>query len=163
MTTKEKVINIFFTSPCPLECAKNLDTKRVNKMILESCQMLSTAINENGGVGIYKSTHKNHPSTKWATESYENWMWLWKHMISLGIEYKKRRGKVHKSFKTFVLSDIRNKAECLLPKKGLTDFPNCAANKELGISYKHHKNVHTAYMLYLNARWDNDKREPTWS
>lgn len=156
-------MNIFFTDECPVKCAEYLDTKRVNKMILESCQMLSTAINENGGTGIYKSTHKNHPSTKWTTESYENWLWLWKHMVALGVEYKKRRGKVHKSFKTFVVSDIKKQARDFIPHNGITKKPNCAANKSVGLDFKNHNDIYEAYQLYLNERWDRDKREPTWS
>jgi hypothetical protein len=137
-------MNIFFTDQCPIKCAKNLDTKRVNKMILESCQMLATAVNENGGSAIYKSTHKKHPSTLWVTESYSNWKWLWNHMVALALEYKKRRGKVHASFKK------------------LTDKPNCAARQDMGISYKHLDDVYTAYKLYLADRWETDKREPVW-
>ena len=35
-------MNIFATSPCPVESARFLDDKRVNKMILESAQMMAT-------------------------------------------------------------------------------------------------------------------------
>lgn len=155
-------MNIFFTDPCPKKCAEYLDTKRVNKMILESCQMLSTAINETGGQGIYKSTHKNHPSNVWARESYQNWLWLYHHMIALGMEYKRRRGKIHKSFRAFITSDIKRQAMQALPSKGLTKKPNCAANMSLGISYKDVDNIYKAYKLYLSDRWENDKREPIW-
>lgn len=155
-------MNIFFTDQCPIKCAKNLDTKRVNKMILESCQMLATAVNENGGSAIYKSTHKKHPSTLWATESYSNWRWLWNHMVALALEYKKRRGKVHASFKKFIKSDIKVQAKKYIQDKGLTDKPNCAARQDMGISYKHLDDVYTAYKLYLADRWETDKREPVW-
>ena len=155
-------MNIFFTDPSPIKSAKYLDTKRVNKMILESCQMLATAVNENGGKAIYKSTHKNHPSTKWATYSYDNWKWLWNHMVALAMEYKRRRGKVHASFMKFVKSDIKQQAMAVLPKNGLTDKPNCAANQSVGVSYKHVDDVYEAYKLYLCDRWETDKRTPVW-
>ena len=50
-----------------VKSAKSLDNYRVVKMILESCQMLCTTLNELYGeqVAPYRSTHKNHPSTKW--------------------------------------------------------------------------------------------------
>lgn len=156
-------MNIFFTDPSPVKSAKYLDTKRVNKMILESCQMLATAITENGGTAPYKSTHKNHPSTKWAAESYENWKWLWNHMVALAMEYKRRRGKVHKSFLKFINSDIKLQARKVIPSKGLTSKPNCAANQSFGVSYKHIQDVYTAYQLYLADRWETDKMEPVWS
>lgn len=156
-------MNIFFTDPSPIKSAQYLDTKRVNKMILESCQMLATAVVENGGTAPYKPTHKNHPSTKWAAQSYENWKWLWNHMVALAMEYKKRRGKVHKSFQKFINSDIKLQAAKVIPSLGLTEKPNCAANESVGVSYKHIDDVYEAYQLYLNDRWDMDKREPVWT
>lgn len=156
-------MNIFFTDPSPIKCAKYLDDKRVIKMILESCQMLATAVRENGGTAPYKSTHINHPSTKWATESYENWKWLWNHMVALAMEYKRRKGKVHKSFLIFIKSDIKSQAKNLIPSKGLTSKPNCAANDSKGINCKHIVDIYTAYQVYLNMRWDTDKRDPVWS
>lgn len=156
-------MNIFFTDPCPKKSAEYLDNKRVVKMILESCQMLSTAINELGGKAPYRSTHKNHPSNVWVRESYENFMWLWNHMEALSEEYLTRYGKQHKSYLIFKNSDILVQAKQLLPNKGLTKKPNCAANQSLGISYKHVEDIYSAYKLYLNDRWENDVNEVKWS
>jgi hypothetical protein len=50
----------------------------------------------------------------------------------------------------------------LIPEGKLTPMPNCAANKEKGVSFKHIDDTCTAYQLYLNERWEGDKREPTW-
>ena len=44
----------------------------------------------------------------------------------------------------------------------MSPFPNCTRNKELGIDYRSNPNVFLAYQMYLNDRWDNDKRKPTW-
>ena len=76
-------MNIFVTDPCPKISAQNLDNKRVVKMLLESAQLLSTAITLNGGKGIYKPTHIHHPCTKWVAHSYQNWLWLFRHMCHL--------------------------------------------------------------------------------
>lgn len=156
-------MNIFFTSKSPLQCAKYLDDVRCSKMILESCQMLATAVIVNGGTAPYKITHKNHPSTVWATKSLENWQWLWNHMVALAMEHKRRKGTIHKSFKVFINSDIKLQAQQLIPKLGLTSKPNCAARDSLGVSYKHMDNIYDAYKLYLNHRWKLDKRQPKWS
>jgi len=93
-------MNIFVTDPCPKKSAEYLDTKRVNKMILESAQLLSTALREHGYIGndIYKSTHKNHPSNVWTRKSRENYKWLLKHFEALALEYYKRRKVMHKSY-----------------------------------------------------------------
>ena len=54
-----------------VKSAQSQDNYRVVKMILESTQMLCCAINEqaNNQITPYRSTHKNHPSTKWVRQS----------------------------------------------------------------------------------------------
>ena len=78
--------------------ARSQDNYRVIKMILESCQMLSTVLNEQAGEQIapYRSTHKHHPSTRWATESSHNFCMLTLHCAEMIEEYKRRFQKVHK-------------------------------------------------------------------
>lgn len=155
-------MNIFFTSECPTESAKFLDTKRVNKMILESAQMLSTALRINGFEGdIYKATHANHPSNIWARETRANYLWLLDHFKALAEEYYSRRGKWHKSYVN--LYDTLSNNSHLIPDGKLTSFANCAARQDLNISYKHLQDVTLAYRLYLADRWKLDKREPTWT
>lgn len=152
-------MNIFATSPCPSECAKYLDDKRVVKMCLETAQMLSTAINENGGKATYKSTHKNHPSCVWVRTSKANYNWTISHFICLLDEYTKRYNKTHKC--SLLLKEFKNNID-LIPDGCLSPIPNCAANVSVGVSYKHVKNVYDAYKEYLCVRWETDKRTPTW-
>lgn len=154
-------MNIFFTSNCPVECAKNLDDKRVNKMCLETAQLLSTAIRLNGYTGseAYKMTHRNHPSNVWVRTTRSNYKWLIEHFKALGEEFYKRRGKRHKSLE---LLPVFEKYANLIPEGDLTPFANCAANLSKGISYKHIQDTTTAYMLYLNSRWETDKLTPKW-
>lgn len=152
-------MNIFFTSDSPVHCAEYLDDKRVVKMCLETAQMLCTAINESGNKAPYKSTHKNHPSCKWVRESQANFEWTRKHFVALCWEYKKRYGKIHKSFKV-IIDEINSFKD--LPDIGLTPIPNCAANKEKGLCYKDIPDTILAYKMYLNDRWDTDTRTPTW-
>jgi len=152
-------MNIFATSPCPIESAKYLDDKRAIKMALESAQMLSTAINEYGGTGGYKSTHVNHPANVWARTTRANYMWLVSHFSALCSEYTLRYGKVHKCAAMY---DHFLKAADLIPDGDLTPFVNCAANNSLGVSYKFIHDTHEAYRLYLASRFRTDKRPPTW-
>jgi hypothetical protein len=81
-----------------VESARSQDNLRVNKMALESCQILCTALNVNKGrqVAPYRSTHINHPSTLWATLSPLNWMDLAEHCQGLLAEFEVRFGKQHK-------------------------------------------------------------------
>lgn len=152
-------MNIFVTSACPKKSAAALDDKRVVKMVLESAQMLSTAINEHGGVAPYKSTHKNHPANVWARATRANYMWLYEHFIALCREYTERYGKVHKC-ESYVM-DFKRLATHI-PEGTITMFANCAANASIGVSFKDHADVFEAYRKYLNVRWQNDKREPNW-
>jgi len=154
-------MNIFVTSYCPIESAKFLDDKRVNKMCLESAQMLSTALRTLGceDERLYKSTHKNHPSCVWVRQSDMNFVWLLAHFEALLDEYEKRRGREHGCSR--LLAAFYANIDWL-PVGELTDFANCAANSSLGLSYKHVDDVRLAYQLYLADRWETDKRAPTW-
>lgn len=60
--------------------------------------MLCTAINELAGeqVAPYRSTHKNHPSTKWVRASSANFESLAMHTFSMLEEYTERFNKIHK-------------------------------------------------------------------
>ena len=62
-------MNIFYIDKDPVIAAQMMCDKHVVKMILESAQMLSTAHRVLDGdvyanlIGLYKTAHKNHPST----------------------------------------------------------------------------------------------------
>jgi hypothetical protein len=145
-------MNIFVTYLCPVESAKALDDKRVVKMILESAQMLSTAINlSNMSQAPYKSTHVNHPCSVWARTSKANFRWLLTHFLALCHEYTARYGKEHKcqQFYTYFCTCIR-----FMPDGELTPFANCTNRKQF--------DVITAYRLTMEEKWANDKRKPTW-
>jgi len=106
--------------------AKSQDNYRVVRMILESCQMLSTALNELSGKQIarYRSTHRNHPSTKWVQESSVNFMSLVRHTRTLIKEYTERFGKQHKCeevLKELIVAFNPG----LFPKHEATPLPQC--------------------------------------
>lgn len=73
--------------------------KHVVKMILEYCQLMSTACHASGfGTDtMYKKTHLNHPSAIWARQNQSNFAYLLDLTINLLDEYTYRYGKVHKS------------------------------------------------------------------
>ena len=79
-----------------VKSAQQLDNMRVVKMLLETCQLLSTALHIHGIPGPYKSTHKNHPSTLWTAESSANFKNLIIHGKALAGEYTARYNKQHK-------------------------------------------------------------------
>jgi len=89
-------MNIFYLHHIPKLCAKWHVDRHVVKMILETCQLLCTAIWLSGGEAHCKPTHKNHPSAIWARANKENWLWLQQLGIALCEEYTYRYGKIHR-------------------------------------------------------------------
>ena len=89
-------MNIFAFDKCPMRSALWLDDIRKNKMILESAQMLSTAVRAlcpDTTLEVYKTAYLNHPCSKWARQSRANFQWLLHHMSWL---YNQKSGD-HKS------------------------------------------------------------------
>lgn len=146
-------MNIFATSPDPFESAKALDNKRVVKMVLETCQLLSTAMSLTGGWGPYKITHANHPCSIWVRTSNLNYDWTMAHFEALLKEYRRRYNRVHKCEQWFypLYHGVRT-----IPKGPLTPHPNCTTFKDV-------ENVYEAYSLYMIEKWKNDKLKPKWS
>lgn len=143
-------MQIFVTSKCPYESAKALDNIRLNKMILESAQLLSNAFG-----GPYKKTHLNHPCTKWLLASDKNIWWLMRHLEGLYNEWTRRKGKSHLAYlkyQEFINSQVNIEHYSQLAEPD--DFCNCTPYKELEVTL--------AYMHYLNDKWDSDSREPSW-
>lgn len=146
-------MNIFVVDQDPTICAQALDNLRLNKMIIETAQLLSTAMRECGHIGtdIYKSTHRNHPCAIWARESSGNYEWLLHYMSELVIERFSRTGKSHKSYNIF---NTLQAGSCLLPQGPMTPFVNCSLRKDLP--------VFEAYKETLKTKWGNDKVKPSW-
>ena len=148
-------MQIFVTSNCPIKSAEALDDLRLNKMILESCQILSTSLWINKVKGPYKKTHENHPIVLWTSRNYKNYLWVLDHFISLLEERRYRTGKSHKCrdhlyYLTSMRSKIPIKTEIREP------FVNCSL-------YKDNPNVIKAYRDTLEYKWKNDKKNPNWT
>ena len=112
-------MNIFVVDTNPVNAARDLCDKHVVKMILESAQMLSTAHRVLDGNFYYRegkngrkipsyvhpnpvlnerlllATMMNHPCTRWAMETTDNYYWLFGHGLELCSEYTKRYNKIH--------------------------------------------------------------------
>lgn len=144
-------MNIFVTNPCPVISAQNLDDKRVIKMILESAQMLSAAMNLRGLKGPYKNTHVNHPCTIWARTTRKNYLWLTDHFIALCHEYSRRYKREHKCYP---LKDVFIDAQDAIPEGDLTPFANCTPHKQI--------ETIKAYKITMEEKWAVDKRKPNW-
>ena len=152
-------MNIFKLDKPIRSCAEMHCDKHVSKMILESAQMLCTALWINGQSAPYKAVHAKHPCTLWAAESLDNWMWLKELAIYLNEEFCWRydRTQNHKSADVVISLPTP-----LIESKGLQQHPQCMPEE-----YKVLDNPVKAYRSYYMgekqsfAQWT--KREvPEW-
>lgn len=119
-------MNIFYLDHDVTKCAEMHNDKHTVKMILEYCQLLSTAhryldgievvvkkyvngslparyrntkkwkLNDERNDILYSATHINHPSAVWCRKTSANYEWLHKLLVELCKEYTYRYGKIHK-------------------------------------------------------------------
>jgi hypothetical protein len=163
-------MNIFVTEPCPVKSAQGLCDKHIPKMTLESAQMLSTAWRVHGeqyaeDQGLYKQAYLNHPCTIWARAEFENYMWLFKHFVSLCQEYTHRFNKIHASAR--LIPALSRPPTILQFESDIPDAPKTFA-LAMPDEYKE-ENVYSSYRNYLInekshfAKWERDpSRKPTW-
>lgn len=156
-------MNIFVTDRDPFVAAKNLDDKRVNKMITEGIQMLAYALDRHGSANIPYTTkgkfyrvrgpHRNHPCSIWAGNTRENYMWLLHHTWALCDEFHRRTGKPQfgETNIPILLAGIED-----IPRGTLEPFQNSSMYKDMD-------NVIDAYKATMIYKWDHDKRQPTWT
>ncbi len=138
--------------------AESQDNYRVVKMILESCQILCTVLNEQGLEAPYRSFNPRHPSCLWAAESSANFENLTLHCFALIGEYAERFNKDHKCVK--VLEKIVDLYDpCRFPDSEPTPLrmamPDCFKSKNIVESYRKY------YASKPRIRYPEDK-VPSW-
>jgi hypothetical protein len=147
-------MNIFVSSLDPVESAQALDTLRLNKMVLESAQLLSTNMTIRKVPGApYRPTHMHHPCQV-ALDNPHNFTWLVSHFKALCEEYTYRTGKHHKCSQFLHLFERAKELDNFEENK-LT-LPNCTKFKENSL-------LTEGYKLALIDKWINDVRCPKWN
>jgi len=139
-------MNLFILSECPIEAAQQQCDKHVNKMVVESAQMLSTAHrmldgyvekrpsksgkrisnywihpDQNLESVLYKAVHHHHPCTVWTMQTSDNYKWHYVHFVALSKEFEYRYEKKHSSF--LLLKDILKNLPQNIPEGPQTDWP----------------------------------------
>ena len=156
-------MNIFFLHRDPQWAANSLCDKHVPKMLLESAQMLSTAIQTHTGKVdyLYKSAYPNHPMTKWVGLNKNNFDWAFKNANCIGQEYFKRFDKIHKSSK-ILLNILSNNHREYIPTGEFTEPPQCMPDeykdKDYVIAYRKYYMGAKAYF----AKWERGVDAPEW-
>ena len=152
-------MNIFILDKDINKCARFHCDQHVVKMILESAQILCTALNKKGFTTPYKSTHEKHPCVLWAEESHDNFLWLSKLAFALNNEYKYRYKKTVNHNSINVLNEIK---EIKFESLGLTEFVQAMPDQ-----YKVTGDAVSAYRsFYLGekmkfAKWTR-RKPPFW-
>lgn len=182
-------MNIFYLDHDVVKCAQMHNDKHVVKMILEYCQLLSTAhrvcdgtevielsktnrkvkrwrLNNAGENILYSATHINHPSAVWARQSEENYKWLASLLRALCTEYTYRYGKQHKCERDGLVDYLIDNVPFDISNKPFTE-PTPAmpdAVKIAGNSVASYRNYYINNKQHL-ASWKgkyNSRNVPEW-
>lgn len=173
-------MNIFYLHNDPVTCAEYHNDKHCIKMILETCQLLSTAHRILDGTEVigksktgrnvkrwtledpildnmyYAATHINHPSAIWCRQSKANYIWLAQLLYALCKEYTYRYGKVHKCEETGLVLNLQR-----LPKAlGLCNKPFTEPTPAMPDDIKVKGDSIASYRNYYN---NNKQHLATWS
>lgn len=99
-------MNIFWLSHNFVQNAALYNNEHCNKIILEICQCLFSALHHHGRVysddswqlgmtKVYKMAHAKHPVVLWITEHPNNFRAACSQALALCAEYTKRRNRTH--------------------------------------------------------------------
>lgn len=136
-------MNIFVLDLNPALAAEYHCDRHVPKMILESAQMLSTALQTG-----YKPTHKTHPCTLWVKESRQNAMWLISLATALNEEWRYRWQWKH-NHKSYDLIQELAKDLSILPDEPMTPFAQAMPDR-----YKSNDAVQSYRQYYIYEKAD---------
>lgn len=140
-------MNIFVLDDDPFVAAQYHSDIHINKMILESAQMLCSVMSGRGYETPYKTTHKNHPCTLWVGQSRSNAAWVCMLAEGLNREAQARYNKDadHKSWG--VIRDSIIPLLDTLPDYGLTQFALAMPEE-----YKNENDVVSSYRAYYHSK-----------
>lgn len=159
----EDKMNIFYLSQCAYTSAEWMHEKHTVKMVLESAQILSTAVQMNimeTDNRLFKCAHIYHPSVKWVSESIWHYEWLMRHYQALSAKYARVFNRDHIAY-TRLISYLREYYD-LFPDNGFRHPPLCMPDK-----YKVHDSAEACYRAYyigekLRNRCYYKFPEPFW-
>lgn len=178
-------MNIFVLDNDPKIAAQYMCDKHINKMIIESQQILSCVLDlrykeehlsknkdalrpsQQLGLPQYPKAHAKHPCTLWALASRKNFNWLLAHTRALvweySFRYRERNGamKVHSLEGNLMIYAAQAKY-LWFPAFKLTPFAQAMPD-----DYKQEGDAVGAYRTYYLmdksfAKWQKHRAEPSW-
>lgn len=160
-------MNLFTISNNPSFCIQSLDDVLLRKTILESAQILSTAIHVQKDEGIieedipdclYKSYNAGEEHNVWARESQLNYRWTFYYLLAGLDELKYRFNDTHDAALRVV--PYVSKYEKYFPNVPMTPFP-----RKFNQSYENYRELmempdtFRAYKEYLITKWNKNKEK----
>lgn len=163
-------MNIFYLHSDPTVIPKLMSNKHVTKMIVESAQMLCTAIrvvegekvtiiqnnrrisiytHPNLNESLYKSVSVNHPCSIWVRKNKKHFYWLLTHLNSLCKEYTIRFGKIHLTEKKM--------SEVLYCPENIPDLLFCPPPLAMPDKYKEGDRVESYRRYYEKEKLFSDR------
>jgi len=169
-------MNIFVVDESPEKAAEALCDKHVPKMIVETTQMLVSALRRHGATDAdvpltkagtpHKGGYHNHPATRWVGDSLTNAQWLLAHGYGLCEQFEFRFNKTHACYEQLV--DVESTL-ARIPDQGLTDIALCVG--EALQNGRTHAPIAEAVDTYRNfyridkadfAKWEKGCDAPVW-
>jgi hypothetical protein len=169
-------MNIFAVDSDPVIAAMSLCKKHINKMCLESTQMLVSALRFHGAQDsdlpltksgkVWKGGYANHPCTRWTQENLANWGWLWLHGITLAKRYEVSSGKIHACEP--VLFELERICNQFIPVGSLTEFAQAMPEEYLLTDdpVENYRHYYSHGKQYMNGgrgpEWEHPHEIPSW-
>ena len=137
-------------------------------MLLEACQMMSTAARQHGFDGGYAKAYEHHAMTKWVAKSKPHYEWVWDHALELAHEHERRFGTQHAS--TALLPTLCVAMHTVMPDNGWRNPPRCMPkeykvpfdtwNGEVPCHVESYRRYYEAAKTHLH-KWTN-REMPSW-
>lgn len=164
-------MNIFVLDTDPHNAARMMCDKHIPKMVVETAQMMASALRRHGATDAqmpiakttgrpYKGGYHHHPCTVWAGDTRHNFLWLAEHGATLYREYSTRYGKVHACTQAIIRM---TRLSHLLPLGPVTEFAQAMPDE-----FRVEGNAVLAYRRYYSsdkrrfASWTKGTPTPSW-
>ena len=169
-------MNIFVVDADPESAAAFLCDKHVPKMLVETTQILVSAIRRNGATDDdvpltvsgkpHRGGYANHPSVVWAGDSFSNAYWVSLHAHELCHQFMARFNKMHACVPQVA---VTARELHRIPDHGLTDVALCVGEEFQ--NGQTHAPIDEAVPIYREfykhdkasfAAWEKGVAAPDW-
>tara|TARA_R100000406_G_scaffold96190_1_gene93141 strand:- start:6918 stop:7448 length:531 start_codon:yes stop_codon:yes gene_type:complete len=172
-------MNIFVLDENPIVAAEMHCDKHVPKLIVETAQMMASALRRHGATDEvmpiaqtsgkpYKGGYHNHPCTIFVGDTHMNYLWTAHLGIALCREYQKRFQRTHAcQAPIYQMMDLFH----MIPIGGLTEFARAFQKDNPDMDDLYDTSKFTAVEAYRQyylrgkahfAKWERGTPAPSW-